>query len=60
MKFASCKVYLIRKSLFKITPYSSDYGERRHSPPAFGYCSVEVEVIQSIEAAGNEVMLHPL
>ncbi|EJQ08573.1 hypothetical protein IE3_04341 [Bacillus cereus BAG3X2-1] len=25
----------------------------------FGYCSVEVEVIQSIEAAGNEVMLHP-
>ena len=26
---------------------------------SFGYCSVEVEVIQSIEAAGNEVMLHP-
>lgn len=26
----------------------------------FGYCSVEVEVIQSIESAGNEVMLHPL
>ncbi|PEN37368.1 hypothetical protein CN543_11230 [Bacillus toyonensis] len=25
----------------------------------FGYCSVEVEVIQSIESAGNEVMLHP-
>ncbi|MDP7992096.1 PH domain-containing protein [Bacillus sp. MHSD_36] len=25
----------------------------------FGYCSVEVEVIQSIETAGNEVMLHP-
>ncbi|MBE7094182.1 PH domain-containing protein [Bacillus cereus] len=25
----------------------------------FGYCSVKVEVIQSIEAAGNEVMLHP-
>ncbi|HDX9640241.1 TPA: PH domain-containing protein [Bacillus mobilis] len=25
----------------------------------FGYCSVEVEVIQSIEAAGHEVMLHP-
>lgn len=25
----------------------------------FGYCSVEVEVIQSIEAVGNEVMLHP-
>ncbi|HHK5535094.1 TPA: PH domain-containing protein [Bacillus mobilis] len=25
----------------------------------FGYCSVEVEVIQSIEAAGQEVMLHP-
>jgi len=25
----------------------------------FGYCSVEVEVIQSTEAAGNEVMLHP-
>ncbi|MFP3375868.1 PH domain-containing protein [Bacillus sp. SIMBA_069] len=25
----------------------------------FGYCSVQVEVIQSIEAAGNEVMLHP-
>ncbi|WP_342719712.1 PH domain-containing protein [Bacillus paramycoides] len=25
----------------------------------FGYCSIEVEVIQSIEAAGNEVMLHP-
>lgn len=25
----------------------------------FGYCSVEVEVIQSIEAAGNEVTLHP-
>ncbi|HFJ9434001.1 PH domain-containing protein [Bacillus thuringiensis] len=24
-----------------------------------GYCSVEVEVIQSIESAGNEVMLHP-
>lgn len=25
----------------------------------FGYCSVEVEVIQSIESAGDEVMLHP-
>ncbi|UNP77321.1 PH domain-containing protein [Bacillus nitratireducens] len=25
----------------------------------FSYCSVEVEVIQSIEVAGNEVMLHP-
>ncbi|PGZ06604.1 hypothetical protein COE30_20970 [Bacillus cereus] len=25
----------------------------------FGYCSVEVEVIQSIESVGNEVMLHP-
>ncbi|KPU51765.1 PH domain-containing protein [Bacillus wiedmannii] len=25
----------------------------------FSYCSVEVKVIQSIEAAGNEVMLHP-
>ncbi|QKE06252.1 PH domain-containing protein [Bacillus cereus] len=25
----------------------------------FGCCSVEVEVIQSIEAAGNEVTLHP-
>lgn len=25
----------------------------------FGYCSVEVEVIQSIEAAGHEVMVHP-
>lgn len=25
----------------------------------FGYCSVEVEIIQSIESAGNEVMLHP-
>ncbi|HDR7794231.1 TPA: PH domain-containing protein [Bacillus luti] len=25
----------------------------------FGYCSVEVEVIQSIESVGNEVVLHP-
>ncbi|MES5895439.1 MULTISPECIES: PH domain-containing protein [Bacillus cereus group] len=25
----------------------------------FGYCSVKVEIIQSIESAGNEVMLHP-